>query len=143
MVVSACSLYAQQSADEQAVWKQEHAYWKYVQAGDMTDYSSLWNAKFVGWPSSSAEPAHKSQITNWITAYTAKGRHLKSYELKQADSQSHGNIVLTYYWITTDWADKDGHEERQTARITHTWMRVGDGWQIIGGMSCKEPLTTH
>jgi ketosteroid isomerase-like protein len=143
LALCAGSLYAQMSADEQEVWKQEHAYWKYVQSADLENYRSLWNAKFVGWPMSSAKPARKNQITDWITAYTAKGRHLQSFELKQADSQTHGNIVLTYYWITTNWADKNGKQERQTDRITHTWMRVRDQWQIIGGMSCLDPQPGH
>lgn len=143
LLISTCSLFAQRSDSEQAVWKQEHTYWKDVQSGDMTGYLSLWNRHFVGWPDSSPKPAHKDQIANWIAAYKAKGLRLKSYELKPADSNATGNVVVTYYWIATDWTGKDGHEEKGRYRITHTWMRFGNRWQIIGGMSSPEPAAAQ
>lgn len=37
-----------QTADEQAVWKLEEDYWRYVQAGDVESYVQLWHADFVG-----------------------------------------------------------------------------------------------
>ncbi len=139
LVVGASSLFAQQSAEEQAVWKLEHAYWEYVKANDLVSYRSLWHENFVGWPRTSACPARKDHITDWIAGYTSKGMHLSSYELKPAESQATGGIVVTYCWLTSDWMDKDGHDQRGTMRVTHTWVRMGSGWQILGGMSCPEP----
>ena len=128
-----------QSADERAVWKLEQAYWKYVQAGDLDSYRNLWHANFLGWPGSSATPKRKDHITDWIANYTNKGLRLKSYNLKPAGSQATGNVVVTHYWITDRWVDKEGHGKGDTNRITHTWIRTPGGWQIIGGMSA--PVT--
>ncbi len=125
----------QQSADEQAVWKLEHAYWEYVKAGDLEKYRELWHPSFVGWPSSSAEPVGKDHITDWITAFTQKGLKLRSYEQVPAASHATGDVVVTHYWLTEDWVDANGHGEPDTNRITHTWVRTPAGWQIIGGMS--------
>ena len=36
--------------EEQAVWQMEEAYWRYVQAGDVEQYVTLWHERFVGWP---------------------------------------------------------------------------------------------
>ena len=130
---------ARESPEEQAVWEMEQSYWKYVQAGDLESYRKLWHPKFVGWPNSSARPKKKDQITDWIADYTKKGLHLKSYDLEPAASQATGNLVMTYYWITDRWADKEGKAEGETNRITHTWLRTPAGWQIIGGMSA--PVT--
>ena len=47
---------AQQSANEQAVWKLETAYWNDVKAVDLDAYRALWHRDFVGWPYSSAQP---------------------------------------------------------------------------------------
>ena len=129
---------AQQSADETAVWKLEHSYWNDVKALDLVSYRALWHADFVGWPFVSPEPQRKDHITDWIDLYTAKGLHLKTYSLKPAASHATGNIVVTYYWLTADWEDKSGHGEPQTTRITHTWIRVPTGWQILGGMSASQ-----
>ena len=35
--------FAQQSADEEAVWKLEHSYWEYVKAQDVSSYRALWH----------------------------------------------------------------------------------------------------
>jgi len=131
--------FAQQSADEQAVWKLEHSYWEDVKALDLASYLKLWHPNFLGWPSVSPEPVRKDNITDWITANTAKGLHLESYSLKPGASQATGNLVVVHYWLTSKWVDKDGRGETHALRVSHTWIRVGKEWQIISGMSSPEP----
>lgn len=129
---------AQQSANEQAVWKLEADYWKFVKAVDLEGYRGLWHANFVGWPSSSAQPKRKDHITDWITGLTEKGLRLQWYSIEPAASQATENIVITHYWVTTFWSDKNGNgEPPETGRITHTWIRTPTGWQILGGMSAQ------
>ena len=130
----------QQSANEQAVWKLEADYWKYVKAVDLESYRSLWHKDFVGWPSSKSQPARKDHITDWITADTDKGVRLQWFSIQPAASQATENIVIVHYWVTSFWADKAGAgEPPETVRITHTWIKTGDSWQIHGGMSSTEP----
>jgi hypothetical protein len=131
---------AQQSANEQAVWKLESAYWNYVKAVDLEGYRTLWHKDFVGWPSSSAQPARKDHITEWISALTGKGLHLQWYSIEPAASQATENIVITHYWVTAFWADKAGQgDPPETARVTHTWIKTAAGWQILGGMASSPP----
>ena len=132
----ALSAFAQQSANEQAVWKLEADYWKFVKAVDLEGYRGLWHGNFVGWPSSSAQPARKDHITDWITGLTAKGLRLHWYSIEPAASQATENIVITHYWVTAFWSDAKGNgDPPETNRITHTWIRTPTGWQILGGMS--------
>jgi ketosteroid isomerase-like protein len=135
--------FAQQSAEEQAVWKLEHSYWEDVKALDLNSYRELWHPNFVGWPMVSAQPQRKDHITDWIAAYTAKGLHLKSYTLEPAASQLTGNVIIVHYWLTSLWTDKNDSGEPRTMRITHTWIRVDKGWQIIGGMSAGETASRN
>ena len=130
---------AQGAENENAVWKLENAYWEYVKALDMDHYKGLWHENFVGWPYSSSQPARKDHITDWIKARTDKGTTLAWFELKPAESQATDNIVVTAYWLTELWAVKAGHGEPFTQRITHTWIKTANGWQIIGGMSASVP----
>jgi hypothetical protein len=139
--LATCGAFAGETANEKAVWKLERSYWKYVKAGDLAGYRSLWHPDFVGWPMSSARPARKDHITDWITKSTSKGMRLESYKLDPADSQATENIVVTHYWITDRWVDKNGAGKSDTNRITHTWIRTPGGWQIIGGMSSPESET--
>jgi ketosteroid isomerase-like protein len=139
LVLYASTIFAQQSSDEIAVWKLEHAYWDDVKAVDLVSYRALWRPDFVGWPYVSPAPQRKDHITDWIDQYTSKGLRLKSYSLEPAASHATGNIVLTYYWLTATWIDKSGNGTPKTSRITHTWLRTPTGWQILGGMSAFKP----
>jgi ketosteroid isomerase-like protein len=121
--------------NEQTVWTLEHAYWNYVEHNDLRAYLSLWHKDFLGWPSVNAAPVHKDHITDWITAETSKGLTFKSIEFKPAAIQVDGDIAVTYYWITYKWSDKHGNGATHTVRVTHTWLRDGNNWRIIGGMS--------
>jgi len=137
------SAQAQSSADEQSLWKLEHTYWDYVQANDLTSYRSLWHEDFIGWPSVSAAPVNKDHITDWIAAQTSQGRTFKTVEFKPASIHVTGDVAVTYYWMTFKWANKDGDGEAHTIRVTHTFVRDGKGWHIIGGMSMPESATTQ
>jgi ketosteroid isomerase-like protein len=130
---------SQQSDNEKAVWKLESSYWDDVKALDLDSYRALWHENFVGWPYSSSQPARKDHITDWIKAHTDKGETLAWFELKPADSRATENLVVTEYWLTSLWADKAGHGEPFTQRVTHTWIKTANGWEIIAGMSARVP----
>jgi len=77
-------------ADEQTLWKLEHAYWRYVQDNDLPSYLGLWHKDFLGWPSVSATPVHKDHITEWITSANQQRLVFKSGEFKPAAIQITG-----------------------------------------------------
>ena len=122
--------------DEGQVWSLEKAYWDYVKANDLEKYRALWNENFLGWPFVSSAPVRKAHITDWITANTSKGIKLQSYSIEQLAIQLTGDVAVDYYRIDAAWANGQGAEIRiDKLRITHTWIRTGGTWQIIGGMS--------
>jgi ketosteroid isomerase-like protein len=129
---------SQESKDEQTIWELERAYWRYVQENDLSAYSGLWHKDFLGWPSVSAAPVHKDNITDWITSQTGKGLAFKTGEFKPAAIQVTQDVAVACYWITFKWLDKDGNGAANTIRITHAWLRTGNDWRIIGGMSMPE-----
>lgn len=122
---------------EQETWNLENAYWDYVKANDLEKYRALWHDDFVGWPSVSSEPVRKDHITDWITSNTSKGLKLKSYEIERRAIKVTGDIAIDYYRIRANWTKGDTGEAARTdaVRITHTWIRNGNTWQILGGMS--------
>ena len=139
IALSATIALAQESSDEAAVWKLENSYWDDVKALDLVSYRALWHPNFLGWPHVSPAPLGKDHITDWIDQYTARGLHLRSYSLQPTGSHATSDIVVTYYWLTATWEDRNGHGDPETSRITHTWLRTPTGWQIFGGMSAAEP----
>lgn len=138
-VASAGTARPQGPENERALWKLEHAYWRYVQDNDLPAYLAQWHADFLGWPLANAAPVHKDHITDWITSQTSKGMTFKPGEFKPASIQMIGDTAVVYYWMTYQWLDKDGKGAAHTFRITHTWLKDGKDWRIIGGMSAPEP----
>ncbi len=139
LVLCSLAAFAEQSSEEQAVWKLEHTYWEYVKAQDLASYRALWHDDFLGWPSSSPQPVRKDHIADWITNYAAKGLRLKSYKQEPAGSQKSGQLVVVHYWVTMVWASASGSQQSETIRVMHTWLKGEKGWQIISGMSMREP----
>jgi hypothetical protein len=131
------------STDVETVWKLERTYWEYVQALDLEAYRGLWHPDFLGWPYVSPAPVQKQNITDWITDYTTKGMHLSSFDIRRAESRQNGSSIVTFYTITAKWVDTEGRGELSTSRITHTWVKVGNMWQIISGMSAAVDGSVH
>jgi ketosteroid isomerase-like protein len=129
--------FVQDSAKQEAqVWNLENAYWDYVKADDLEKYRALWHEDFLGWPLVSSAPVGKDHITDWITSNTSKGVKLQSYSIEQLAIQVTGDVAIDHYRIRAKWANNESAEVRTDVfRITHTWIRVHDTWQILGGMS--------
>ena len=137
LLVLAATAFARDSAkDEAQVWSLEKAYWEYVKANDLEKYRTLWNENFLGWPYISSAPTRKDHITDWITANTSKGVKLQSYAIEPLAIQVTGDVAINHYRINAAWTNGEGGKVRtDRLRVTHTWIRTGGTWQIIGGMS--------
>jgi hypothetical protein len=123
--------------DEAQIWNLEKAYWEYVKANDLEKYRALWHGDFVGWPFVSAAPVRKDHVTDWITDNASKGLKLQSYSIEQLAVRVTRDIAINHYRIKANWAKSDTAEvvRIDALRITHTWIRTNDTWQILGGMS--------
>ncbi|MBP6107097.1 MAG: nuclear transport factor 2 family protein [Steroidobacteraceae bacterium] len=130
--------------DEQAVWQMEEAYWRYVQAGDVERYVTLWHDRFVGWPCFSAEPSDKSHIGGWVQEI--RDGHLKfTYELKPLAVRVFDDVAIVQYAAVyaTQYPDGTASGAGIWRKFTHTWKKMDGRWQIITGMcAAQEPLQT-
>jgi len=129
--------------DEQAVWQLEQDYWRYVSTGDVDAYVKLWHEDFVGWPCFELEPKGKADIGSWVREIRDKQWKL-TYELKPLANQAFGdNVVVVHYAAeyVYDYGDGTRSGAGLWRKFTHTWMRMGDSWQIVGGMcAAQEPV---
>lgn len=110
----------------------------YVQENDLPSYLSLRHKDFHGWPSISTMPLRRDHIIDWITSQTSKGLTAKIVEFNPAEIQITGDVAVLYYWLTYAWLDRDGKGDPHSLRVTHTSLRDGKDWPIIGGMSMSE-----
>jgi len=131
------------SAAEQAVWNEEEAYWRSLKAGDRESYLSLWDEGFAGWPRTESEPIHKDRIREDLKQVrddSIFNRKVLDYKMEPLSVREYGdNIVITLYRATIHSTDSNGKDEQtRRARLTHTWMKTDQRWQIIGGMSAED-----
>jgi len=124
---------ASDTVDE--VWAREEAYWRFVKAGDVESYLTLWNKDFRGWPCASDHPATKATIGDWVREIRDQ-RIRFSYELVREGAAHVGGVVVVYYRTPMIYEYADGRKEGtgKTRKFTHTWMKLNGTWQIVGGM---------
>lgn len=117
------------------VWSREADYWRFVKAGDVDSYVSLWHEGFIGWPCGQEHPKRKAAIGAWVQEVRDK-RIKVAADFTQEGAEDFGNVVVVHYRFTRVDTYPDGRVEGRGKRskITHTWMKVGNTWQIIGGM---------
>lgn len=117
------------------VWAREDAYWRYVKAGDVENYVTLWHPDFIGWPCEQPHPLRKDSIGDWVRK--VRDQKIRAeVALVREGAQAFGDIVVVHYRFTNVSHFPDGRVEGAgiERKITHTWRRVGDDWLIIGGM---------
>jgi ketosteroid isomerase-like protein len=117
------------------VWRLEADYWRFVKAGDVDSYVSLWHDRFIGWPCGQDHPKRKASIGDWVREVRDKHIQVDS-NLTREGAEDFGNVVVVHYRFTRVDTYPDGKVEGRgkESKITHTWMKIGDSWQIIGGM---------
>lgn len=117
------------------VWDREETYWRLVAAGDVSAYLDLWHSDFRGWPCATEHTATKSTIADWIKEI--RDEHIQfTYRLQREGASVVNGVVVVYYRTPLIYRYPDGHVvgENTTKKFTHTWIKDGDVWRIIGGM---------
>ena len=126
----------QLSPEQAEVWRGELNYYRYLKAKDLKGFMSLWDENFVGWPDYSELPQRKKDIEVGVAEEfknPAAEALSESAPVPEA-VQVFGDVATTFYFL------RGGSEKSPVSyRITHTWRKGPQGWQIIGGMSCGVP----
>ena len=128
--------FAPHTSDVDEVWAMEDTYWRYVKAGDVEKYRTLWNDGFRGWPCHTEHTATKSTITEWVQEIR-DGKITFDYKLTREGASNVGGAVVVYYQTPMIWRYADGRVDGRNdlpRKLTHTWLKVNGNWQIIGGM---------
>jgi hypothetical protein len=127
----------QLSPQQEEVWQGELNFYRFLKAKDLKGFMSLWDEKFVGWPDFSELPQHKADIEAGVAAEfkDPAAEALPASPPVPEAVQVFGDVATTFYF----W---HGGSESAAYRITHTWRKGPQGWQIIGGMGCGVPRKT-
>jgi ketosteroid isomerase-like protein len=120
------------------IWRVERAYMERLEEGDIEGLAGFWHPDFAGWPSHAAEPlgaaAGKASMRNLLGKI-----RLVSLRIRPLATRAFGDVVLVHYLMESELAGADGARAAARYRITHTWVRDGEEWRILGGMSAELP----
>lgn len=120
------------SEAEKKVWNVEERYWECWINKDIEGYLSLLHEDFLGWASSLELPGDKKAAREFVQNFWTQ-IELLAFEMKPAGIKIIDDVAVVHYFLI--WKDKDGNQVGSMYRITHTWMKQGEKWQLIGGMS--------
>lgn len=116
------------------IWALEEAYFTRLYQADYDGVLGLVHEKFLGWPSSLAQPIGRSESARFMRQLIPQPTPCK-VQVERAGMEVAGAVALTQYTLHVTCAGNDGAARTQTSRITHTWVRERDGWKLLGGMS--------
>ena len=135
LLMAAPRIFAQEMTPAQKeVWQMEEVYWNDVKTSNAGHYATLWHESVVGWPRDRDRPVGKKDLLEGAAKKMAASS-VASYEFLSKAVTVVGNVGVTQYSVKAIRAVKDGTNETYTSRVTHTWLRTGNTWEIIGGMS--------
>ncbi|UCC74140.1 MAG: nuclear transport factor 2 family protein [Gemmatimonadota bacterium] len=125
-----------QSEDEQTLWSLENAYFAHLAIEDLETLESFWHADFVGWPSHSPEPVGRSAARQSLAELLAD-TEVRSIDVRPLAVVIRGDVAVTHCFVDLQQRDSETEVSLSSLRVTHTWLREGATWKVIGGMSAR------
>jgi ketosteroid isomerase-like protein len=119
---------------ESHIWALEGAYVTAYQNADHESILALMHERFLGWPDSEDRPTGYHQVPGFLKEkYGIPGAW--DFKIDRAGFRIHGDVAITHYLLIASANDAESGDQAQVTRITHTWIREGSDWKILGGMS--------
>jgi len=116
---------------KEEIWVLEEAYFASLYKADYEALLSLVHSQFLGWPSSVAQPVDKEGSARFMKQLVPKPTAC-TLKIEREGIRILGEVALTQYIIHVS---DPATGKTQLTRITHTWVKDGGRWQLLGGMS--------
>ena len=96
--------------------------------------SDFLSIQFLGWPGVLSQPIDKEGSARFMRQLVPTPTPC-TFKIERAGIRLMGEVALTQYVIHVNCSDTAGVARAQSSRITHTWLKEGPGWKLLGGMS--------
>ena len=114
------------------IWPKEEAIYAGRGRGDLGPYISFTDPDYAAWPAGGVGIVDVAALKKSGVAMAGRNKELISLEF--IDLRVSGSTAVIYY-RTHRTRTADGAAIDQKYDNTHTWVRDGDDWRIVGGLS--------
>ena len=119
---------------EEEIWALEEAYFANLYSASYERVLAIVHSQFLGWPDAVSQPVDKKESAHFMKQLVPKPTSC-TFKIERAGIRVLGDVVLTQYLIHVNCSDTAGVAKTQSSRITHTWVKEGGCWRLLGGMS--------
>ncbi len=119
---------------EEEIWALEEVYFAHLYKADYEGVLAIVHSQFLGWPGSLLKPIDKEESARFMKQLVP-GPTSCTFRIERAGIRLIGEAALTQYIIHVNCSDTAGAAEIKPSRITHTWVKEGGHWKLLGGMS--------
>lgn len=117
------------------IWVLEKAYFSNLYKADYVGVLALVHGQFLGWPGNLPQPVDRDESARFMKQLIPKPSSC-TLKIEREGIRLMGEVALTQYIIHVKCGDTAGAPKTESTRITHTWVKEGARWKLLGGMSC-------
>jgi ketosteroid isomerase-like protein len=121
-------------AVEEEIWALEEAYFANLYKADYEAVLAIVDSQFLGWPGAEPQPIDKEGSARFMKELIPRPTSC-TFKIEREGIRVLGEVALTEYIIHVNCGDTAAVAKTQSSRITHTWVKEGDSWKLLGGMS--------
>ena len=125
---------------KEEIWALEESYFTNLYKANYDGVLAIVHSQFLGWPSSVLQPIDKEGSARFMRQLVPEPT-LCTFKIERAGIRLVGDVALTQYTINVNSTDTAGVAKTQSSRITHTWVKEGADWKLLGGTSYDDPLS--
>jgi Calcium/calmodulin dependent protein kinase II association domain len=119
---------------EEEIWALEEAYFANRYKANYEGVLAIVHSQFLGWPGAVPQPIDKEESARFMKQLVPKPTSC-TLKIERAGIRLLREVALTQYIIHVNCSDTAGVTKTQSSRITHTWVKDGARWKLLGGMS--------
>jgi hypothetical protein len=119
---------------EEKIWSMEEAYFSNLYKANYDGVLLLVHDQFIGWPGGLSQPIGREESARFMKQLIPKPTNC-TIRIERAGCRVAGTTALTQYTLFVNCKDTAGGMKTSSSRITHTWVKEGARWKLLGGMS--------
>jgi ketosteroid isomerase-like protein len=119
---------------ENEIWALEEAYFTNLYKANYEGVLAIVHNQFLGWPGGLPQPIDGEESASFMKKLIPKPTSC-TIKIDRAGIRVSGKVALTQYILHVNCNDTAGAAKIPSSRITHTWVKEGAYWKLLGGMS--------